>query len=133
MTASKVTTRILATLAAMAMALGLSAAPAGAVGHGDINLDQITFQQGLVNVGVTVGDVTVQDVIDIGDITVTELVNLENVAVIAQVPIGIAANVCPAVNAAVLGKAQQSGEGLACLADAESAADSRVFQRWMNR
>jgi hypothetical protein len=59
-------------------------------------------------------------------------VNVGNVNVTAQVPIGIAANVCPAVTAAVLGKAAQGGT-IECVADATSAADSAVFQRWLQR
>jgi hypothetical protein len=130
MTATKLVGRGAAALAALALALGLSASTAGA---------QTTLGQGgLVNVGVATGDITLeevlvfQDLIDIGDITLENLVNVGNVDVIVQVPIGIAANVCPAVTAAVLGQAAQEGT-VECVADAASAADSHVFQRWLQR
>ena len=125
MTATKITTRIAAGVAGLAAVAGLTAAPANAqVG-----------QAGLVNVGVATGDIDVtvlNDLIDIGVLNVSDLVDVENVMVVAQVPIGIAANVCPGVNAAVLGQANQGG-GIACVADAESAADSRAFQRLLKR
>jgi hypothetical protein len=129
MTATKGISGIGMALAALALALGLAASPAGA--------QQTVGQGGLINVGVATGDISevivLQDLIDIGDVTLQDLVTLGNVTAVVQVPIGIAANVCPAVNAAVLGKAQQGGGAIECVADAMSAADSRAFSNWMQR
>jgi hypothetical protein len=53
-------------------------------------------------------------------------VNVTDVGVVAQVPIGIAANVC-GVNANVL--AEQLPGDVECNADAQSAADSQQLMR----
>lgn len=123
--------RRLVTLAiTLAAAFGLMAAPASA---------QTLVGGGLVNVGIGDVDLTVEDVevlnelIQVGDVTVQDLIEVGDVEVAVQVPIGIAANVCPGINAAVL--AQQLGQDATteCVADAESAADSRQFQNFINR
>lgn len=112
---------VLAVLATAVLSMALLAGPAAA---------QPVVTGGLVN--VTVADITVEELIEIGDVTVEDLIDVHDVGIIAQVqvPIGIAANVCPNVNAAVLAQdLVQTGEA-GCIADADSAADSRAFQRF---
>lgn len=93
-----------AAIAATAAALMMSATPATAQ------------QSGLVNVNIT----NIRDLIDVN-------VDISNIAVIAQVPIGIAANVC---NVAVNVLAANTRQGDAqCTAENTSTAFNRLVQR----
>lgn len=119
--------RIVTLVFSLTAALGLMAAPASAqtlVGGGLVNV-------GVGDVDVTVGDVEVlNDLIQVGDITLEDVADLQATV---QVPIGIAANVCPGVNAAVLAQSLGQDATAECVADAQSAADSRQFQNFTNR
>ena len=81
-------------------------------------------QSGLVNVNIT--DVAV-DIADVLDVNVQDVLNIGSV----QVPIGIAANVCPNIGANVLAQAAQRGDAT-CEATNSSTALAKVVQRKMN-
>jgi hypothetical protein len=94
--------RIAAVATSSLLTMGLAAVPAAA---------QPVVTGGLVNV------------------TVVDLLDVEGNQVVVQAPIGVAANVCPNVNAAVLAQEfAQTGEA-DCEATTESIADSTAFNR----
>lgn len=97
-------TRIAAVATSSLMTMGIAAVPAAA---------QPVVTGGLVNV------------------TIVDLLDVEGNQVVVQAPIGIAANVCPTVSAAVLAQDfAQTGEA-ECEATQESIADSEAFNRFM--
>ena len=81
-------------------------------------------QGGLVNVAID--DVSILNNF-LNDTQIAALNNL-NVPVNVQVPVGIAANVCPNVNAAVLAKAAQRGDA-ECTATSGSQALAQAVNR----
>jgi hypothetical protein len=81
---------------------------------------------GLVN--VTIGDVTLLNNF-LNDAQIAALNNL-NVPITVQVPVGIAANVCPNVAAAVLAQQAQRGEAT-CTATSGSQALAQAVNRQM--
>jgi hypothetical protein len=87
---------------------------------------------GGLSIGLS-GPAVAQPVITGGlvNVTIVDVLDVEGNQVVVQVPIGIAANVCPTVNAAVLAQEfAQTGEA-ACDATAESTADSRAFLNFL--
>ena len=85
---------------------------------------QVQIPSGLVN--VTVGDVILRDILTDVEITaLNDLDVLNDNQIIAQVPIGIAANVC-GVSAAILGKA---GTDAACEAKSGSQALAQQIRK----
>lgn len=98
---------------------------AGALALGTVALTpaaaQVQVPSGLVN--VTVGDVILKDILtDVEVKALNDLDVLNNNQIQAQVPIGVAANVC-GVSAAVLGKA-----GTAAACDAKSGSQALAQQ-----
>ncbi len=81
-------------------------------------------QSGLVNVNIA--DVAV-DIADVLDVNVQDVLNIGSI----QVPVGIAANVCPNIGANVLAQAAQRGEAN-CTASNSSTALAKVVQRKLN-
>ena len=93
----------------IAAALATAATPA---------LAQVNLSQGLV-------DVTVQDVSILNNFlnnAQIQALNGLSVPVTVQVPVGIAANVCPDLNANVLAAQKKTGGGAACTATSGSRA-----------
>ena len=104
-------------LMAAALALGTASIAAPAIA-------QVQVPAGLVN--VTVGNVILQDILTDVEITaLNDLDVLNNNQIQAQVPIGIAANVCN-VSAAVLGKAASGGT---CTAESGSQALAQAIRK----
>lgn len=100
--------------AAAALALIASPASAQVVGGGLVNVN-------ISDVAIDIADaldVNVQDVIDIGNI---------------QVPIGIAANICPNVNAAVLAAQRNESGPVSCEATNTTTALNRMVQKELNK
>ncbi len=102
------------TIVATAVAAGMAFAAAPATAQ----------QNGLVN--VTVGDVILRNILSSNEIDVLRNANvLNNNQLLVQVPVGIAANVCPNVN--ILGAAAQRVG--ACTATAGSQALANQIRR----
>jgi hypothetical protein len=76
-------------------------------------------QEGLVNVNITDVDIALLNDLDL------------DVAAQVAIPIGIAANVCPIVNAAVL--AQDLAQDGEAECNAENVTESRQFLRFVSR
>jgi hypothetical protein len=76
-------------------------------------------QSGLVNVNLSDIKVQLSDVLD---------VDVSQIPVTVQVPVGVAANVCPNANVAALAQAAQSGEA-ECTAQNTSQALNQIVQR----
>ncbi len=77
-------------------------------------------------VAVNISDIAV-DIADVLDVNVQDVLNIGNV----QVPIGIAANVCPNVGANVLAQAAQRGDAT-CTATNTTNAIAKAVQKKMN-
>ena len=101
---------------AIALATATAAAPA---------VSQVQVPQGLVN--VTVGNVILEDILtDVEIEALNDLDVLNNNQIIAQVPIGIAANVCN-ISAAVLAK--QAADADPCTAQSGSNALAQQIRK----
>ncbi len=79
------------------------------------------------------GPATAQPMVTGGlvNVTIVDLVDVNNNQVAVQVPIGIAANVCPTVNAAVLAQDVAQTGTAECEADTTSIAGSRQFGNFL--
>lgn len=67
------------------------------------------------------------------NVTVVDVLDIEGNQVVVQLPIGIAANVCPQVNAAVLAQELVQTGAADCEADAQSIAESQAALRFLER
>ena len=76
-------------------------------------------QSGLVNVNIDEIDVELEEILSRNNVNV-------DIPVLVQIPVGIAANICPDVTVAALLALAASGTSPVCVADADATSDGEA-------